>query len=129
MPNPGEFNDGYKLSFGAGVVDENTQRVTLASDSPGVSAGVSAGAPNFAVTQTALSTTAGLVLAARATRRRATIRNLDAAINVYLGGAAVTSANGMLLKPGEAYIKRSTAAIYAVAASGTPSVAADEEYD
>lgn len=78
---------------------------------------------NLANGQVTLSTSAGTVVSSRATRRLVTIRNLDAAINVYIGVATVSSSNGMLLKPGESIDVPATALIQGIAASGSPVVA------
>lgn len=77
---------------------------------------------NWNTTQTALSITAASVAVARPTRTRIEIRNLDAAINVWIGQVGLTTANGMLLKPGESRAFYAQTAIYAIAASGTPSI-------
>jgi hypothetical protein len=75
-------------------------------------------------TQNALSTTAELVLAARRGRAFCEVKNADAAISVYVSGTdAVTSSNGHLLKAGEAIaFENYIGPIYAIAASGTPTV-------
>jgi hypothetical protein len=76
------------------------------------------------VGQNALSTAAEVVLAARNDRLFAQVKNADASINVFIGPTdGVTSANGHLLKPGESLtFPNYIGAIYAVAASGTPTV-------
>jgi hypothetical protein len=81
--------------------------------------------PSIAHAQVATSSSAGVVLAADSTRRRRTIliRNLDTSISVYIGGSTVTTGNGMLVKAGESITVSTSAAVYAVAASGTPTVA------
>ncbi len=84
--------------------------------------------PNWANAQVALSTTAATILIARATRKQATIRNLDTAISIYIGVATVTAANGMLLKPGESLDIFGGVLIQGIAASGTPSVAYVDQY-
>lgn len=77
-----------------------------------------------ATTQNALSASAELVLAANQSRSFAEVKNADAAINVYIGfDAAVTPSTGHLLKPGEAFsMEDYVGPVYAVAASGTPTV-------
>lgn len=80
---------------------------------------------NLTTTQNALSTTAEVVLAENLGRAFAEVKNADAAINVYLGDDnTVTAANGHLLRPGEAFNFDRTyqGAIWAIAASGTPTV-------
>lgn len=87
------------------------------------------GAANVATSQTAISTSATQVAAARATRTGLLIRNLDAAISIYIGPTSgVTSGNGMLLKAGESVPVTAVGTWYAIAASGTPTVAVLDEY-
>lgn len=122
----------------------NTQRLIVDDGSGGhatavtlYDAGVSVlsvlkapGAANYANGQVATSTTAGTLIAARATRRSVLFRNLDATISVYIGAASpLTSSTGMLLKAGESVTVDTTALIQVIAASGTPTVAYVETYD
>lgn len=87
------------------------------------------GAANLNNGQVAASVTAATLVAARSTRRSVTIKNLDAAITVYIGKATVTAGNGMQLKAGESISVDTTALIQVIAASGTPTVAFMETYD
>lgn len=87
------------------------------------------GAPNLATGQVATSTTAGTLVAARATRRSVTIKNLHATITVYVGAPTVTASNGMEIKAGESLNIDTTALVQVIAASGTPTVAYVETYD
>lgn len=88
------------------------------------------GAASFSATQNALSTNAEAIFAARATRTRAVVKNIDSSITVYVGEAGtVTSSTGMSLLAGESISLFTTAAVYAIAASGTPTVALLEEYE
>lgn len=82
----------------------------------------------MAVGHNALSTTAEEVLAANANRVFAEVKNLDSGISIYLGkDNTVTSSNGHLLGPGEAFaFDGYTGAVWAIAASGTPSVSTIE---
>lgn len=75
-------------------------------------------------TQNALSTTAEEVLAANSVRVFASVRNADAAINMYIGDDNTVSAiNGHLLPPGvERDFGGYTGAVWMIAASGTPTV-------
>lgn len=74
--------------------------------------------------QNALSTTEEQVIPANTARRFAEVTNADAAINVYLGkDNTVTAANGHLLKPGASFgFEGYSGAVWAIAASGTPTV-------
>lgn len=86
------------------------------------------GARQFASSTNALSTSAESVLAARPTRISAILLNIDAAITMYVGDASVDSTY-FPLRPGASMTVTSTAAVYAVAASGTPTLAIYEEYN
>jgi hypothetical protein len=74
--------------------------------------------------QNALSTAAELVLAAWPGRVFAEVTNDDAAIKVYLGvTSGVTTSTGHVLKPGASMaFENYSGPIYAIAASGTPTV-------
>jgi hypothetical protein len=88
------------------------------------------GAPNFAASQNALSTTAEKVFEERETRRYAVIKNTDASIVVGIGATdAVSTTTGMTLAAGESIRLDTTAAIWMESASGTPTVALLEVYD
>lgn len=80
--------------------------------------------PALSTTQNALSVTAEVVIAANQSRKAAEVKNVDTTIAVYLGDdSSVTSSNGHKLGPGEAFVFEDYAgAIWAVAASGTPTV-------
>lgn len=80
-------------------------------------------ATGLATTQNALSTSAEIVLAANQSRSFCEVKNTDASISIYIGGPTVSTSTGHLLKPGEAFSAEDySGAIYAVAASGTPTV-------
>jgi pyridoxine/pyridoxamine 5'-phosphate oxidase len=87
------------------------------------------GAANLVSTRTAASTAAATLVAARPTRRRVVIKNLDATITVYVGPATVTAANGMELKAGESLVLTWVGLIQVIAASGTPAVHTCDEWD
>lgn len=79
--------------------------------------------------QNALSTSEEVILAARADRKRAIIKNLDAAITVYVGPTGVTSGNGTEIKAGESTAIYSRGVLYGIAASGTPTISVHEEFN
>jgi hypothetical protein len=95
-----------------------------------LSGGLSAtGAAHYANGQVTTSTVAGTLVAARATRRSVTIKNLDASITIYIGAATVSTVNGLPLKPGESISVDTNQLIQVVAASGSPVTAYMESYD
>ncbi len=115
----------------SGDTSYDVGRTASATMTPGgrmrVDASVGGGgsaAAAFSTTQNALSTSAEVVIAANTARVFAEVKNTDAAINVYLGkDTNVTAANGHLLRPGEAFgFEGYAGAIWAIAASGTPTV-------
>lgn len=77
---------------------------------------------NITTAQATLSTTAAEVLPASLVRRSVLLRNTDASISIYVGVLGVTSSTGFVVKAGETLSLNTRAAIYAVAASGTPVV-------
>lgn len=85
------------------------------------------GATSFASSTNTLSVTAEVVLAARPNRIAAILRNIDASITIYVGDSAVDSTY-FSLPAGASISLTTTAAVYAVAASGTPTLAIWEEY-
>ena len=74
--------------------------------------------------QNALSVSAELVAAAAPQRVFLEIKNADAAISIYIGSSSsVTTATGHLLKAGESIsFSNMPDAVYAIAASGTPTI-------
>jgi len=73
------------------------------------------------------SASAVLISAPNANKKSIKVRNMDATIAIYVGEGAVTSSNGFPLfgatGGGESVEIRTIQGIYAIAASGTPSVA------
>jgi hypothetical protein len=89
------------------------------------------GTPSIAASQVATSTSAGLLLAARANRRAVWLANLDATNHVFVGAdSGVSTANGYRLKAGDQPIRVVTRdELWAIASAGTPTVALLEELD
>ena len=83
--------------------------------------------PRFASSSNALSTDAEMILPLRHGRIGALIRNTDASITVYIGDAAVNSSQ-FSLPAGASLTITSVLPVFAVAASGTPTIAIFEEY-
>lgn len=82
----------------------------------------------IAVNQVATSTTSAEAIAARKSRYRVVIKNIDTSITQYIGTGTVTSSNSMVLLAGESIALETSAAINALSASGTPSLAYVEEF-
>lgn len=87
------------------------------------------GGSQIATANVATSTAAGVAAAARAGRRSVTVKNTDTSITVYLGGSGVTTGTGLPLLAGESITLETAAAVYAIAASGTPALRVVEIYD
>lgn len=103
---------------------------TLDGANDSVSVTKISGAPNQAASQIATSTAAALALAARATRRKVYVKNIDGSIVIYVGhDNTVTSTTGFALAAGATVELETTAAIWAIAASGTPRLSFLEVYD
>jgi len=84
---------------------------------------------NLASGQVALNASSAVEVVPRSNQRRAvTVRNLDASITIFVGGAGVTAMTGLPLKPADPPIRiESAAPLHAIAASGTPSIGWLEE--
>ena len=90
---------------------------------------VDSGPVNTLVTgQVVLAATSKLILAANANRRFAEVKNADASISMYIGDSSgVSAANGHLLKAAESFVFSGyTGAVWAIPASGTPTITAME---
>lgn len=74
--------------------------------------------------QNALSTSAELVIAESPNRQFAEITNADASISIYFGkDSTVDASTGHLLAAGKSFgFEGYTGPVYAIAASGTPTV-------
>ena len=88
------------------------------------------GAPNFATGQGTATAAAGTIVAARASRRALLVVN-GGAVDMYLGGAALTAANGLLLTgtEGAAVSFPVTGAVHCITASGSAVYSYAEIYD
>lgn len=82
----------------------------------------------IAVNQVATSTTSAEAVAARKSRYRVILKNIDSSITIYIGTGTVTATNSIPLLAGESVALETSAAVNALAASGTPSLAYAEEY-
>jgi hypothetical protein len=90
------------------------------------------GANGYAAGQRAPGLVAEEVVPARDHRRSVHLKNMDAtSIVIYIGAGATMSAvaGSFPLAPGQTVELPTTAAIWAMAASGTPSLAYVEVYD
>ena len=85
-------------------------------------------AETMATGQVVLAVTSKEVLAANPSRRFAEVKNADGSISIYIGmDSGVSSANGHLLKTGESIgFEDYIGPIWAIAASGTPTITAIE---
>lgn len=86
------------------------------------------GSRSLNVAQVATSTTSAVAVAARNGRKRVVVKNIDSSITIYVGIGTVTSSNSLPLLAGESAVFYTQAAINALSASGTPSLAYYEEY-
>ena len=85
---------------------------------------------SLAISQNALSTSSEKIVSAFNGARRVKIKNLDASIVVYVGTTtAVASTNGWGLKTNDVLELDDVAGeLWAIAASGTPSIAIIEQF-
>ncbi len=77
------------------------------------------GAPNLASGQVAATNVASTLVAARALRRSATLRNLDTSNSGWIGPAPIGSTNGMLLGPRDSISVDFTGLIQVITATGS----------
>lgn len=103
--------------------------VSLGSAVVPVSA-IEQGAANWATGQVTLSASASQIVSSRATRRAIMVTNTDAAIKVYVGTSnAVTTSTGQIVPVGLSVSIPITAAVWAIAASGSPVITYTEVWD
>lgn len=82
--------------------------------------------PLYSSTTNALSTASEVILPVRHNRIAALLLNTDASITIYVGNVLVDSTQ-FPLRAGASMIVTTKDALYAVAASGTPTLAIYEE--
>lgn len=86
------------------------------------------GTERIQTNQNALSTTAEKIASISAGRHRVVVYNIDAAISVYVGpDSGVTASTGFLVKADYAVPFYTKGELWAIAASGTPTVCVMEE--
>lgn len=87
------------------------------------------GVANLAASQNALSTSSEVIAPARAGRKRVIVRNNDGSIVIYVGTTtAVSALNGFAIGPGVREEFDYKGDLWAIAASGTPTISIAEEY-
>ena len=113
-----------EIMAGSGRIDDD--RANIEGNIDATSKGATIATANHA-----LSTSAAEILAADTTRRSVIIQNIDASITAYIGVSGVTTSTGLQLVAGQAITldKAAAAAIYAIAASGTPALRTLSESD
>ena len=119
--------DNVAITAGSGTTVGTDER-TINSVAVQVQRVDEQGSTAIANGQVAPTGTAGTLVAARDTRKRVTFLNTGS-INVYIGVATVTTANGFVLAPGAAITLNTQALVQAITASGTGAVSYIEEYD
>ena len=119
--------DNVAITAGSGTTVGTDER-TINSVAVQVQRVDEQGSTALANGQVAPTNTAATLLAARDTRKRVTFLNTGS-VNVYIGIATVTTANGFVLAPGAAITLNTQALVQAITASGTGAVSYVEEYD
>ena len=119
--------DNVAIAAGSGTTVGTDER-TINSVAVQVQRVDEQGSTALANGQVAPTNTAGTLIAARDTRKRVTFLNTGS-VNVYIGIATVTTANGFVLAPGAAITLNTQALVQAITASGTGAVSYIEEYD
>lgn len=123
------MSDNVAVTQGSGTNVATDER-TINSTTVHVQRVDEIGAANWSTGQNTsiTSSAAGQLAAANETRKRICIVN-QGSVEVYLGGASVTSSTGVLLKVNASIELRTCAAIYGRTASGTVTLHYWEEYD
>lgn len=121
--------DNVAITAGSGTTVGTDER-TINSVAVQVQRVDEQGSTAIANGQVSVDTTSGgvTVAAARDTRKSILVRNRGT-VTVYVGQGTVSSANGFPLDAGEALMIQTTAAVKAIAASSSATVAYIEEYD
>lgn len=120
--------DNVQVTQGSGTIVATDQR-SIDGSSVHIQRVDEIGAANWQHDQNAtITTTAGLIAAARETRKRICVVN-QGSVNCYLGNSAVTSSTGILLKPNASIALQHCAAVYGRTSSGTATLHYWEEYD
>lgn len=86
------------------------------------------GAPNQANAQVSVTTTATQIVGSRADRRQVMILN-QGSTDMYVGGATVTTSNGLLIRAGASLVLTFTGVIQGIVASGSTTAAYFDEWD
>jgi len=119
--------DDVAITAGSGTNIAADER-TINSVSVKIQRMIDIGGSAVATGQVAPTGTAGTLLAARETRKVVTFVNRGT-VDVYIGPATVTTANGILLSPGESIDIQTTALVQAITPAGTGAVHYVEVYD
>lgn len=122
--------DDVAITAGSGTTIGADER-TINSVAVKVQRVVVEGGTAVATAQTNISNTAATLIAARETRKRVVIVNRQT-VPIYVGPATVTTANGVLLNPGDSLTLLTTALIQGITAAASPGgdkVHTSEEYD
>ena len=119
--------DNVAITAGSGTTVATDER-TINSTSVQVQRVTDQAGTAVATGQVAPTGTAGTLLAARETRKVVTFVNRGT-VDVYIGPATVTTANGILLSPGESIDIQTTALVQAITPAGTGAVHYVEVYD
>ena len=119
--------DNVAITAGAGTTVATDER-TIAAATVHIQRVGEIGSSTLANGQVAPTTTAATLLAARDSRKRVVFVNRGT-VNVFIGIATVTTANGIQLSPGDSLTLYTTALTQAITASGTGAIHYIEEYD
>lgn len=121
--------DNVDITPGSGATVGTDERV-IAGNTVQVQRMDEQGSTSISTSQVTPTTTAATLIAKRDTRKRVIITN-NGSVDVYVGPATVTTANGFKIPPGYTLTLRTIALIQAIIASGTMvgSVHITEEFD
>lgn len=120
--------DNIELDATSGGPNAATDERTINSVTVHVQRVGEIGSSAVATGQPAPTDTAATLVAARDTRKRLVLVNMGV-VDVFVGPATVTTANGFKLQPGASVVTYTTALLQGITAAGTGSVHYIEEYD
>ena len=119
--------DNVGINTGTGATAATDER-TIAGAAVHVQRVDEQGSTAIANGQVTPTNVAANIVAARDTRKRLILVN-HGSVDVYIGTATVTTANGLKLPPGASITLRTTAAVQGITSSGNGVIHYVEEYD
>lgn len=119
--------DNVNITAGSGTAIGTDER-TINASPVHIQRVIDQGATAIATGQAAPTSTAANIVAVRDTRKRLVLVN-HGSVDVFVGPATVTTANGLKITPGASLVLYTTAAVQGITAATTGAIHYVEEYD